>query len=239
MIRTIIWVIYLALYLIYSLPTLWKMKRIDKSMHVEERDQLSGALPKRWSRSLVKLAGAKVNVEGLENVPKQGAVLFVSNHQGDFDIPILLGYIDKPKGFISKEEVKKVPIVGQWMTVINCVFMQRKDRRQSLQAIEEGAKMLQEGHSLVIFPEGTRSKGKEMGRFKAGSFRLALQSGVPIVPISINGSYQLFEEKKLIRPGAVDLKIAAPIYAEQYKDMDVKEIANHIRGVIQEQQLNR
>ncbi|WP_216830234.1 lysophospholipid acyltransferase family protein [Alkalihalobacterium elongatum] len=237
MIRTVIWVIYLALYLIYSLPTLCKVKRLEPSLTVAERDKLSSELPKRWARSLVKLAGAEVTVERMENVPSEGAVLFVSNHQGDFDIPLLLGYIDKPKGFISKEEVRKVPIVGWWMTVINCVFMQRKDRRQSLQAIDEGAKLLRNGHSLVVFPEGTRSKGNEMGRFKAGSFRLALQSNVPIVPVSINGSYKLFEEKRLIQPGAVEIKVGKPIYHREYKDMDEKELATLVRNIIKDQQM--
>src|SRR5699024_1808110 len=99
-----------------------------------------------------------------------------------------MGYLGVPHGFIAKVELTKFPIVSQWMKEMKCIFMDRSDRRQSLQSIKEGINILKNGHSMVIFPEGTRSKSDAMGEFKAGSMTLATKSGVPIVPITISGS---------------------------------------------------
>ena len=148
------------------------------------------AMPKRWAKGIIKRTGTNVKVTGDDAIP-EGPVLFVSNHEGDFDIPVLLGFIEKPFGFMSKVEVKKVPIISEWMDVLNCVFIDRKNKRQSVLSLGECTTKLQDGHSLVIFPEGTRSKGRSINQFKTGAFRIALDAGVPIVPINIiwNGCY--------------------------------------------------
>ena len=103
---------------------------------------------------MVRVAGGTVEVKGLENVPKDKPVLVVSNHQSNMDIPVLLGYLNKPIGFVSKAEIKSSPVVPTWMELMNCVFMDRSDRRQSLKAIKDGIELLKNGHSIVIFPEG-------------------------------------------------------------------------------------
>ncbi|KAA0550133.1 1-acyl-sn-glycerol-3-phosphate acyltransferase [Bacillus sp. BGMRC 2118] len=226
MLRTIYGFTYMWLFLIYSIPTLVKWKKATfEHMSVKERDALVHNLPKRWAKGVVKTSGARVEVKGEELLP-DGPVLFVSNHQGNFDIPLLMGFVSKPIGFISKVEVKKLPIISHWMEVLPCIFMDRKDRRQSVRAIQEGARLLQKGHSMVIFPEGTRSKGGPIAEFKSGSFRLATKSGVPIVPITIDGSYRLFEEKGfLFQPGDVTITIHPPINHDEYQSLEINELA--------------
>ncbi|MBU3803256.1 MAG: 1-acyl-sn-glycerol-3-phosphate acyltransferase, partial [Candidatus Cellulosilyticum pullistercoris] len=140
--------------------------------------------------------------------PKDRNVVFISNHQGNFDIPLLMGYIDMPKGFISKIEAKKIPIVAKWMELIHCVFMDRSTLKGSAGAIIEGIKTLKAGHSLVIFPEGTRSKSDHMGEFKSASFKLATKPGIPIVPVTIDGSYKIMEQNhNKIKPAHVKITI--------------------------------
>ena len=147
-------------------------------------------------------------MSGLENLPAAGGVLFVANHQGAFDIPLLLGYVPGLKGFVSKKENCRLPIVGTWMKLLRCIFIDRKDLRQSARAIARGIRDLQAGRSLVIFPEGTRSKSGVMKRFKEGSFKLATRSGAAIVPLTIDGSYRLLEGNRgRITPGKVRLHI--------------------------------
>jgi 1-acyl-sn-glycerol-3-phosphate acyltransferase len=235
MLRTVYWFIYFFAYLIYSLPTLHKLKKLDDNLSVAEKDEIIYRLPKRWAKALVKVAGATVTVHGEKRIP-DGAVLFVSNHQGNFDIPTLMGFIDKPKGFISKIEVKKLPIIPTWMEYLNCIFIDRKDRRQSIHAIKDGAEKLKNGHSIVIFPEGTRSKGGPIDKFKSGSFHLATKSGVPIVPIAINGTYNIMEaNNSRIKPANVTINVLEPIYFNEYRELNANELSVLVQKRITEE----
>ncbi|MFZ3588726.1 lysophospholipid acyltransferase family protein [Bacillus sp. DJP31] len=233
MLRTIYGFTSMWIYLIYSIPTLRRVKKLSTvQFSVQERDEKVHQLPKKWARHVVNCSGARVTLNGEHHIPTE-SVLFVCNHQSNFDIPLLMGYLKKPMGFISKVEVKKLPIISDWMEVLPCVFMDRKDRRQAVKAIQDGANLLSDGHSLVIFPEGTRSKGGPIAPFKTGSFRLATKSGVPIVPVTINGSFRLFEEKgNLFQPGDVTITIHEPIRKEIYQSMDVKDLAQMVQDRI-------
>ncbi len=220
-------------YLLFSFIHLKKAKMYnDPNKNVEEQDKFKHILPKKWARLLLKAAGTEVHVKGEENMP-EGAVLLVSNHEGNFDIPVLLGSLQKPFGFISKMEVKKIPIVSRWMEVMNCVFMDRKDRRQSIKAIREGIKIVKEGHSIVVFPEGTRSKGGPVGDFKAGSLRLAVDAEAPIVPIAIKGTSDLMEKNNnWIKSGKVVVSVLPAITHDQYKDMETKQLNAMLEEII-------
>ncbi|MDF2672576.1 MAG: 1-acyl-sn-glycerol-3-phosphate acyltransferase [Clostridiales bacterium] len=233
MIRTIIWFIYFWLYLIYLIPHMMMVRYYDRKGDIVKRDALVNQRVRLWARALVKLAGGKISVIGEENIPKDRSVVFISNHQGNFDIPILLGYINKPKAFIAKIETKKLPLISSWMREMKCVFMDRKDIRQSVQAINDGAEILREGYSLVIFPEGTRSKGENIGEFKHGSFKLATKAGVPIIPVTIKGSYKMMEQTKfIIRPGKVEIIISKPIETDNLTRDEIKELPDRVKGVI-------
>jgi 1-acyl-sn-glycerol-3-phosphate acyltransferase len=122
-----------------------------------------------------------------------------------------------------------MPFIGTWMVQLNCLFMDRKNVRQSVKAISEGAQLLQNGTSLVIFPEGTRSKGDEMAEFKAGSFKLATKSGVPIIPVTINGSYKIMEQQGFwIKPANVHIEVHPPIYPQKQEAKDLAKLSQHI-----------
>jgi 1-acyl-sn-glycerol-3-phosphate acyltransferase len=236
MIRTIIWFIWFWISLIFTLPFLLWTKILDKQGKEDQRIKVVNKTASVWSRSVVNLSGANVTVEGLENLP-EGPVVFIGNHQGNFDIPILLSFIDKPKAFIAKIETLKLPFVSSWMRQMRCVFMDRNDIRQSITAINQGVQYLKEGYSMVIFPEGTRSGSVEMGEFKAGSFKLATKSGVPIVPIAINGSYNIMGKKSLIvKPAEVSVKILKPIETAKLSKEELKtlhdRVYEEIRAVI-------
>lgn len=232
MIRLMAVFLYMSGYLVYSIPKLQRMKKLDKRLSVSQRDQLIHTIPNKWSKTIMKLTGSKVKVEGIENLP-EGAVVMISNHEGDFDIPTLLASIEKPFGFISKVEVKKVPILSTWMEIMNCVFLDRSDRRKSVQSIREAVKLLKEGHSIAIFPEGTRSKGGPIGEFKSGGFRLAKDAKVPIVPISISGTSNVFEKNgRLVKPASIQVKILPCIPSSIFDQKDMKEVSDYVREVI-------
>lgn len=234
MVRTIVWFLYFWVLLIYLIPALLKAKRYDRAGDNKKKNEYVYKKVRMWARSLVWLAGGKIKVTGQENIPKDGAVVFISNHQGNFDVPIFLGYIDKSKAFIAKKETQKIPLINSWMVLLKCVFMDRNDIRQAVQAINEGVEVLKQGQSLIIFPEGTRSKGDKMGEFKNGSFKLATKAGVPIVPVTIKGSYRLMEERKfIIRPADVEVVISKPIETSNLTREEIQALPDRIKGIIQ------
>ncbi|PEJ29155.1 1-acyl-sn-glycerol-3-phosphate acyltransferase [Bacillus pseudomycoides] len=233
MIQTFFKIFYLIVIVIGITPRLWRIKRKAQTMSPQEKDGLVYKTTNWFGKKMVRVAGSTVQVNGIENVPKDKPVLVVSNHQSDMDIPVLLGYLNKPIGFVSKAEIKKFPIVPTWMELMNCVFMDRSNRRQSLQAIKDGIELLKNGHSIVIFPEGTRSKAGEMGEFKAGSFHLAVKAGVAILPVTVDGTYKMFEANgNRMKPAHATVTISKPITPEQYASMDIKELTQHTKDII-------
>lgn len=232
MLRTIFLILYLVAYLFYSLIFLVRVKFLDKRKRVEERDQLVNKISKRWAKAMVKSIGAKVEIIGEDNLP-DGPVLLVGNHQSNFDIPILMGYLKKPIAFIAKIETKKIPVIKSWMEYMQCVFMDRQDIRQSLRAINQGVNHLKEGYSYAIFPEGTRSVNGELLDFKPGSLKLALKANVPIIPIIMMDTYKLMSKKSWsITPASVKVIICEPIYTNDLEVKDTKVLTNHIKQII-------
>lgn len=185
-----------------------------------------------WARFLLLMAGVRVKVSGLEHIPA-GPVLFVSNHQSNFDIPVLLSHINKPKGFLAKIELAKVPVMRSWMAKMGCVFIDRSDMRQSIKAIQKCVEVVKGGQSMVIFPEGTRSKGPVMGEFKKGSLRLVEKAGVPVVPVTINGTYKAMEaNQNRITPAKIDVHVSLPVYYDQMEKEEQERIGELLHALI-------
>lgn len=186
-----------------------------------------------WGKNLIQKVGANVSVEGREHIP-DGPVVIVANHQSYADIAVLTYAIDnKAFGFVAKNDLAKLPLFGTWIKDVRSVFIEREDPRASLKAIEKGISYLNDGFSLGIFPEGTRSKGPVMGKFKKGSLRLATKPGIPILPVTIEGTYHCFEEKGRAFPGEVKVYIHPVI---ETKNMDKKEagdLADKVEKLIQ------
>lgn len=231
MIRTIIWYIYFWLYQLYALPKYLVLKsKLKKGENITEKVHTQTV---KWARSLVKLAGGKVTVEGLEHIPSEGPIVFVANHQSNFDIPTLIGFIDRPKGFIAKAETEKMPIVGGWMKNMRCVFLDRENPRAALKAIKSGIEIVKSGHAIVIFPEGTRSLDGKVGEFKPGSFKLAMKAEAMIVPVTISGTYNMMPKgTMMIKPADVKLTISEPIPSTGYESTESYLLREKVRDAI-------
>ncbi|MCM1322270.1 MAG: 1-acyl-sn-glycerol-3-phosphate acyltransferase [Bacteroides sp.] len=224
----------ILLYLLKRQPAQRRAFKLEREGKIRERDELVNKLVCPWARFMVKLTGkdTQVIVEGAEKIPAE-PVVFVCNHQGNFDIPILLGYIDKPKAFISKIEILKIPMLSGWMKLMQCTFLDRKNPRQSIQAMSEAVENAKKGYSLVIFPEGTRSRGGPVAEFKAGSFKLAFRSGLPVVPVTIDGSWHLFEEHNKPSSGTVRVTVHAPVSVAGLSKEQQALIPPQIQAVIE------
>lgn len=223
MIRTSIVAIYVIAMLILSIPYLM-ITKLSKLLSLKRLHKL---LVEKFIiffvKSALTLAGVKVEVNGLNNIPNRN-VLYVSNHQSIVDIPVMLGYIPGIKSFIAKKETAKLPIIKWWMKEINCVFLDRHNIRQGMKDMAQAKQFLQTGTSMVIYPEGTRSRSDKMGEFKKGSLKIAVQAGVPIVPVAISGSYLAYEKDKMIRKATIKMAIGNPIYVENLSKEEQKEM---------------
>lgn len=219
--------------IIGSLPKLRQVKKLPNIPYPEKAQQVFKT-PAQISKKVISKTKSTVTVTGLERIP-DGPVLFVANHQGLFDILLLLGYLDKPVGFIAKKEIEKLPIINSWMKELKCVFIDRSNRRAALQVIDDGINSLKSGQSMVIFPEGTRGNGREIETFKPGSLRLGTRAEVPIVPLAIDGTYDVFEKNnKRFKPSNITLTVADPIYPAEYKEMKHNQLAAKLEQVITE-----
>lgn len=211
----------------------FRIKKYRDSGELEkEREQILNSTT-TWGQGIMKKYKITLNVFGLENIP-EGPVLFVSNHQGYADIPVFGAVITmKQIGFVAKNTLGKIPVFGEWIRDIRSVFIERDDARSSLKTMEEGAELLSKGFSLVIFPEGTRSRGPEPGEFKKGSLRLAIKSGVPIVPVTLDGTYRVFEKKGYVEPGAfVEFHVHPAIETKGLSKAEQNGLAEKVETVI-------
>ena len=140
-----------------------------------------------WARLSLVLAGTRVRIRGTEHLP-DGPVIFMSNHQSNFDILSLLANLPRQINWIAKKELFDIPVFGPSMRRGGYIPLDRSDGRKALKSMDNAARIIREGKSVVMFPEGTRSSDTQLLPFKRGGFLLALKAGVPVVPITINGS---------------------------------------------------
>ena len=188
-----------------------------------------------WGNLNLWAAGVKVNITGLENINNYGPYIFVSNHQGWFDIFAALGKLPLRFSWLAKQELFKIPLLGTAMRRAGYIPIDRGDRRKAMHGLNSAAEMIRQGTSVFIFPEGTRSTDGVIRDFKKGWFVLAAKSQQPIVPVSISGSYRILPKKTwTIHPGEIRFTIGSPIQtagsASASRDLLMEQIREAIRA---------
>ncbi len=210
--RHVIFVIFFVIYSLFIGLMLPVFYLYEKRGLLNKKRDLSFRINQHFSKLIVQFSGCDLEVIGKEHIPQDEAVLFVGNHQSYLDIPFLVYALEQPIGFVAKKELAKIPIIGRWIYYTDSVFIDRKDIRQSLRAINEAADTIKSGHSMVIFPEGTRSKSDELAPFKPGSLKLAQKAKVSVIPVTTIDSYRLYEANgSRIKPGKVRIVINPPL----------------------------
>jgi len=190
-------------------------------------------LEKLWGNVNLWASGVKVNVTGLENINNQGPYIFVSNHQGWFDIFAAIGKLPFHFSWLVKMELFKIPVLGAAMSRAGYISIDRRDHRKAMSSINRAAELIGQGTSVFIFPEGTRSADGVIRDFKKGWLALATKSQQPVVPISISGSYRILLKKSCtIHPGEIRFSIGKPIQTAGSESVNRDLLLEQIRGAI-------
>ena len=178
-------------------------------------------------------AGARVHVSGLEHLNPNQAYLFVANHQSNLDPPLLFAYLGHNTGAIAKKELLKVPLFKQGFPLAHIVPIDRTDREKAIESTRSGADQLRMGHSLMAFPEGTRSVDGQVKEFKKGVFYMAVEAGIEIAPVVINGTRLVMpKDAQVCRPGDVYLKVLPPVNTQEYDAAKIEELIVLVRSLI-------
>lgn len=165
------------------------------SLAAKDKENIFNTTERVFSRIAFKLLGMKIEIQGLENIPKNEPVIFISNHQSMMDIKLSLACIPTNISFISKDTIFRVPILGAYMKVSGHIPIQRGEDRKAYETLLTAVKKLTAKKSLVVFPEGTRSEDGQLGAFKRGISLIILKSGRRVVPMAICGSNQFMPKR--------------------------------------------
>ncbi len=192
------------------------------------------------ARIALRLAGVKLDVRGLRNIPNGRAAVFTPNHQSNCDSPAVVPILP-PLLVMAKKEFFRVPVIGRAMRLRGFIPVDRKNREQSSEAVDRAAESLKAGHSFLVFPEGTRSPDGRLQAFKKGAFVMAIKAQVPVIPISISGASRIMQKGKLaIRSGVVCITIHQPIATDgltiEDRDRLIEKVRSAIRSGLKEEE---
>ena len=235
MIRTILIALTLFLYLVLLLPVLG-IEWIYHKINPEKADYQQLRMVQAAFRLMLKMTGARIQVIGEENVPKDRAVLYVGNHKSYFDILLTYSRVPRLTGYVAKKEMESFPILSIWMKRLHCLFLDRKDIKQGLKTILTGIDLIKNGISVCIFPVGTRNKSNDrLLPFKEGSLKMAEKTGCPIIPFAITNSSKLFEDHMpCVSPCDIIIEYGKPIYPAELPKEEKKFLGAYCRTQIED-----
>ena len=225
-------VIYIFLNTLFFLPLLLIL---DEKKGVA----LTKFVKKNYGRFVIWLINAKVDIEykdykAFEEMSKKETLVVDANHKSFVDIPLILGYLDINIGFVAKKEIKKWYLFNLWMDRAQCIFLDRSSPKEALKSFNEAIQFIKNGKSVCVFPEGTRTYNGQVGEFKKGSFKLALEPKVKILPVTIKGTYEIMNKNKFYikRGRSIKLIVGRPIDIKELHKDELKGINSKVREEI-------
>ena len=227
MIRTLyiaIWVIFATLVLGLVVIFLSFFVRSGNPMH---------KIARFWGRSILIVSRIKVSVKWPADIDRSKSYIYMSNHQSNFDIPVLLGHLKVQFRWLAKMELFKIPIFGRAMRKAGYISIDRNKRESAFKSLKNAACKIKSGVSVLIFPEGTRSRDGKIRPFKKGGFIMAIDSGAPIVPIVISGTRSIMTKGSIkINPGKVSVVVHQPIQTSAYTRETKEALMERVRRII-------
>lgn len=189
---------------------------IHNALGTKRFREVADHAPTRWGVAVLKSAGVRVEVEGFEHYEAGRAQVLVSNHASWFDVFALSAVLPPGFRFVAKQELSKIPIFGPSWVAAGHYAVDRSNREAAVASLKEAGQLIRQGkHTLVMFPEGTRSDDGRLKPFKKGAFVLAINSGAPILPVAVLGSREVMAKGSwVVRPGTITVRFGAPISTE-------------------------
>ena len=193
------------------------------------------AVFRTWARSLVWAAGIKLEVTGLENVEPDESYILIANHQSHMDIPVLTWGLPIPQRIIAKKELFKIPFLGWGMKAVGMLSIDRSNRKQSFETLKEAEEIIKTYRlSILAFPEGTRSDDGNIHPFKKGPFVLAINTGLPLLPVSVSGTRKIIPKGKIsLRAGRVKVHIHPPVATKNFNLGDRNKLVEKVQSIIE------
>lgn len=189
--------------------------------------------PKWWSRLTCWLALCRVKTKGHENLDPRQSYVFVPNHQSAFDIFLVYGFLNQNVKWMQKQSLRKLPFVGFASEKAGHVFVDNSNSKARAASIKKAKEQIVEGVSMVIFPEGARSRSGQLGRFKRGAYYVAHDMKLPVVPLTINGAYDVMKRDGFrLRPGKIELVIHRPIPTESLAEAEIPNLIDETKETI-------
>ena len=187
-----------------------------------------------WSRDILRAAGTPVVAEGLEHIPRDRPVIYASNHSSMFDIWALFATLPGSVRFVAKRELFKIPLLGSAMLAVGHIPIDRAARKKAFEAYDEAARTIQRGtSSIVVFPEGTRSRSGELLPFKNAPFGLAIAAQVPVVPVYLHHTFEILPKGAWrLRPRPIRLLVARPISTTGLRPEDRERLRDEVRAAM-------
>lgn len=199
------------------------------------KGNLPHIVARSWGQSILFASRIHVTVKGFSNIDPNKPYIFMPNHMSNFDIPVILAHLKVQFRWLAKAELFRVPLFGFAMKRAGYISIDRSNRKSAFESLARAAQIIRNGRSVVIFPEGTRSRDQSVKAFKKGGFVLAVESGVPIVPVVIHGTWRIMSKNGLmIRPGSVTMEILEPIETKEYSRQTKDDLLERVRGIIVE-----
>jgi 1-acyl-sn-glycerol-3-phosphate acyltransferase len=190
-------------------------------------------LSKLWAYTLLIVTKAHPVISGREKIKKGQSYIIISNHQSEFDILALVTTLGIQFRWIIKKELKKVPLFGYALYASRNIFIDRTNTKDAIKSINEGINRLPKGTSVMFFAEGTRSYDGSIQEFKKGGFIMAIEKGLPILPVTINGSRKVLPKKSLVfSPGPIEVIIGEPVDTSSYSHETIKDLTDKTRRII-------
>lgn len=187
-----------------------------------------------WAQLLLWSVGARVSVRGIDKIDRSKTYLYVANHQSYIDIPTLFAKLPVEFRIMAKKSLFSVPFLGWHLNRSGHIPIDRSSSKSGLKSLFEAAERVKAGTSVIVFPEGTRSVDGAIHEFKGGSFLLATRAGVPIVPITINGTRAvLIKNSWHLHPGRVEMIVHDPVDVSGYNPGNIEELATRTREIIE------
>lgn len=186
-----------------------------------------------WARIILRISGVTLTTRGLEKIIADQSYVIISNHQSHFDGPSLAAGLKLQLHWIAKRELSKIPVFGHALKAAGTIFIDRGDREAAMKIIDEGIKDLPKAAGIMVFAEGTRSPKGLIGKFKKGGFIVAIQTGFPILPVTIKGSsYALPKSGVVFNPGPIEVIVGDSIDSSSYTMEQMDELIKKTRDTI-------